>query len=126
MNMNAHAQSAYSNTSTPVRTHRNSEYAIFAKVTHRLRALDETNASEYPRLAAAVWDNHRLWGALAEDLMSDNNMLPVPMRVQLIGIAEFVRKHSMKVLGGKASVGPLVDINMSIMRGLRGEVEVSP
>ena len=70
-------------------------------------------------------DNQRLWGALADDLMSEGNTLPVALRANLVSLAEFVRKHTMAVLGGKASVDALVDINMMIMKGLRGEKEAA-
>lgn len=125
MNMNTQARSAYAAAAAPIRTERGSEYAIFAKVTYRMKEIDETDTLAFPRLAAAVWDNQRLWGALSEDLMHDNNALPIPLRAQLIGLSEFVRKHSLKVMSGKASVLPLIDINTSIMRGLRGEVEIT-
>jgi flagellar protein FlaF len=109
----------------PIRTDRDAEYAVFARVTHRLSALDETDRAAFPALAAAVTDNQRLWSALAEDLMGDGNGLPVALRAQLIGLAGFVRRHSLAVLAGKASVAPLVDINTSIMRGLRGPAEAA-
>ncbi len=125
MTMHAQARSAYTGAAAPIRTGRASEYAVFARVTHRLSALDETDKTAYPALAAAVSDNQRLWGALAEDLLSEGNALPVPLRAQLVGLAEFVRKHTLRVLAGKASIVPLVDINTSIMRGLRGESEAA-
>jgi len=106
-----------------VRTERGTEYAIFARVTHRMKVVDETDRTAFPALAGAVCDNQRLWSTLAADLMSDHNLLPVALRAQLISLSEFVRKHSMAVLGGRASVVPLIDINTAIMRGLRGEVE---
>lgn len=114
------ARSAYA--AAPVRTARDAEYAIFAAVTRALRAADQT---DYPGLSRAVTDNQRLWGALAEDLMSEGNALPVPLRANLISLAEFVRKHTMAVLGGRADVAALVDINTMIMRGLRGDVEAA-
>ncbi len=123
MSPNSQARSAYA--TGAVRTARGSEYAIFAKITHALRVLDETDASAYAALARAVHDNLRLWGALATDLRSDGNQLPDALRASLISLAEFVRKHSMRVLAGKASIEPLIDINTSIMRGLRGDVEIS-
>jgi flagellar protein FlaF len=112
------ARSAYA--AAPERTARDAEYANFASVTRELRAAD---AKDFPALARADTDNQRLWGTLAEDLMSDGNALPVPLRASLISLAEFVRRHSMAVLGGRASVAALVDINTAIMKGLRGNVE---
>ena len=49
----------------------------------------------------------------------------MPLRAQLISLAEFVRKHSLAVLGGRAKVATLIDINTAIMKGLRGETEVA-
>ncbi len=40
----------------------------------------------------------------------------------MIGLSEFVRRDTLRVLAGQASVGPLVDINTAIMRGLRGNI----
>ncbi len=125
MSMHAQARSGYAGAATPIRTDRGAEYAVFARVTHRLSALDESDGACFPVLAAAVGDNQKLWGALAEDLMHDGNALPVGLRAQLVGLAEFVRRHTLRVLAGKASIAPLVDINTAIMRGLRGDVEAS-
>ena len=123
MNSTAFAHSAYASAAAPIRTERDSEYAVFARVTHALKSLDESDKRAFPKLAQAVHDNQRLWSTLSEDLMHDGNKLPDALRAQLIGLAEFVRKHSLQVLAGKASIVPLIDINTSIMRGLRGNVE---
>ncbi len=124
MTPNDHVRSAYGS-AAPVRTNRGAEYAIFARVTHCLKVADAADPAAYSSLAAAVSDNQRLWSLLSEDLMQDENGLPDQLRAQLIGLSEFVRRHSLQVLAGKAAVEPLVEINTSIMRGLRGEAEVS-
>jgi flagellar biosynthesis activator protein FlaF len=121
--MTPHARTGYAQASTPIRTARGTEYALFAKTTGRLTAVDETDKRQFSILAEAVVANQRLWGVLAEDLMQDNNQLPLPLRGQLLSLAEFVRRHSMEVLAGRASIVALVDVNTAIMRGLRGEVE---
>ena len=123
MNSTAFVHSAYASAAAPIRTERDSEYAVFARVTHALKSLDESDKRAFTQLAEAVTDNQRLWSTLSEDLMHDGNKLPDALRAQLIGLAEFVRKHSLQVLAGKASIMPLIDINTSIMRGLRGNVE---
>jgi flagellar protein FlaF len=45
--------------------------------------------------------------------------------VQLVSLAEFVRRHSLAVLGGRARIGALIDINTAIMKGLRGDREAA-
>lgn len=117
------AKSGYASASAPVRTSRGAEYAIFARVTRNLNEVDETDKAAFPRLAHAVYDNSRLWTALSADLLTEGNALPDELRAQLVSLGEFVRKHSLQVISGEASIAPLIDINTSIMRGLRGEVE---
>jgi flagellar protein FlaF len=121
MHASSPARSAYA--AAAVRTERASEYAVFARVTSRLKAVDEADKAAFPLLAQAVADNQLLWGTLAEDLMGDGNRLPPELRANLISLAEFVRRHGMAVLGGRASVAALIDINTAIMKGLRGNAE---
>jgi flagellar protein FlaF len=125
MSPHAQARSGYASASSSVRTGRDTEYAIFARITGALAAVDEHDKRAFPELARAVADNQRLWGVLAEDLMNDGNQLPLQLRANLLSLAGFVRKHTMAVLGGRASVAPLVDINTMIMKGLRGDVEAA-
>ncbi len=120
MNNQNKASSGYAAAVKPTRTDRGMEYKIFAKITHKLKSVDEKDRDRFPELAAAVADNSRLWAALAEDLMSDNNKLSPEMKGQLISLAMFVARHTHAVLSGRESVEPLIDINTSIMRGLRG------
>jgi flagellar protein FlaF len=121
--MHAHARSAYA--AAPIRTPRGAEYAVFAQVTQRLKAVGDSDPAGFSSLATAVVDNQRLWAALAEDLMGEHNRLPVPLRAQLISLAEFVRRHSLAILSGKGSAEALIDINTAIMKGLRGEAEAT-
>ena len=125
MSPHTQARSGYASASSSIRTGRDSEYAVFAQVTSALSAVDEQDRAAYPQLARAVTDNQRLWGVLAADLMHDDNQLPVPLRATLVSLAEFVRRHSLAVLGGRASLAPLIDINTAIMKGLRGDAEVA-
>jgi flagellar biosynthesis activator protein FlaF len=123
MHPNSHARAAYAGSAT--RSPRDTEYAVFAQVTRRLKAVDEADKRLFPALAQAVMDNQKLWGVLAEDLLEDGNQLPLALRAQLLSLAEFVRRQSLAVLGGRASVAALIDINTAIMRGLRGEPEAA-
>jgi flagellar biosynthesis activator protein FlaF len=125
MNKSNAALSGYAAAANPVRTDRGTEYNAFARVTSSLKAVDELDKAAFPALAEAVFDNQRLWALLARDLRSDGNSLPVELRANLLSLADFVQKHSRSVLRGLESVEPLIDINTSIMRGLRGETEIA-
>lgn len=125
MSNSKNALSGYAAAAAPVRTDRSAEYAAFARVTSSLKAVDENDKSAFPALAEAVFVNQRLWAILSQDLREDGNSLPMDLRVQLLSLADFVQRHSKAVLRGRESIEPLIDINTSIMRGLRGSVEVA-
>ena len=120
MNVQLLAKTGYSNAMTPTRTARDTEYEVFARVTHRLRSAISATA-DYGRLVRALHDNRTLWTALAADVATLTNELPAPIRAQIFYLAEFVTLHTRDVMARKSSGEVLIDINTSIMRGLRNE-----
>lgn len=120
MQPNSLAARAYSQNARSVGTPRSVEYQAFARVTATLRAADKPEVPLQDRIQA-VLQNNKLWGLLAADLMSENNALPQSLRAQLVSLAEFARKHGLQVMSGEASLETLIDINVTIMRGLRGQ-----
>lgn len=72
-------------------------------------------------LSDAIHTNVRLWRALMYDLMEKENALPPQLRASLISLALWVERHSNGVLSGRQKIGPLIDINRSIARGLGGD-----
>ena len=120
MQPNAFAARAYNQNARSVGTPRSIEYQAFQRVTAMLRAAAEPEAP-FEKALSAVLQNSKLWGVLATDLLSDNNSLPEALRAQLLSLAEFSRKHGLQVMSGKADLAPLIEINVTVMRGLRGE-----
>ena len=120
MNAVDFAKRAYGANATPIRTPRNTEYAIFARISQRIRAAAQ-DPDNYNELSHALYDNKRLWRALAVDVASDDNALPMALRARIFALSDFVVQYSRKVLKGEASVDPLIDINAAIMRGLSEE-----
>lgn len=119
------ARSGYANAGAPTRSARDTEYALFAQVTSRMKAVDEKDKRAFVQLADAVRENQRLWGLLADDLSLETNGLPAELRAKLISLSVFIFQHSMVVLRGESSIGVLIDINTAVMRGLRGETEAA-
>ena len=111
------AQTAYTSSSAPVRTERGTEYDVFSRVTHALKAA--TEKSDYPAFISALHENRKLWTLLAVDVADAENGLPRELRAQLFYLAEFTQKHTSLVIAGKADPAPLIDVNTSVMRGLR-------
>jgi flagellar protein FlaF len=87
-------------------------------VTGRLKSASRPDAA-FPALVSAVHDNRSLWNLFAMDLALPTNGLPKELRERLLSLARFVDDHSSRVLREAASPDVLIDINMSVMRGLR-------
>jgi len=115
------AQSAYGGAATPLRSARGIEYAAFARVTARLQAAAAEGVAGFPRLAAALHENRRLWTLIAADVAGDENGLPEMLRARLFWLARFTEAHSRQVLARRAGPEPLVEINTMMMRGLGGQ-----
>ncbi|MAU47004.1 MAG: flagellar biosynthesis regulator FlhF [Cytophagaceae bacterium] len=120
MNVQTMAQRAYAENATSTRTDRATEYDLFARVTHRIKAAAEAGPKAYPQLVEALYDNRRLWTTLAVDVADASNKLPQELRAQIFYLSEFVQLHTGKVLARKARLAPLLEVNAAIMRGLSG------
>ncbi|MEO0915192.1 MAG: flagellar biosynthesis regulator FlaF [Pseudomonadota bacterium] len=122
MNSATLARSAYSQVAAITPTDRSVEYKAFAQITSGLAsARAETGPAAFARLSEAVNLNRRLWSILAADVASDDNQLPDETRAQILSLASFTRQHSEKILRREADADVLIEINSSIMRGLRGQ-----
>ena len=125
MSLAAHAHAPYGVFAQAVRTPRDIEYGVLARVTGQLQAhLPQPEGVVTPSLARALADNQRLWTVFAADLAHPDNAFPSDLRARLFYLAEFTLHHTARVLAGTAQAQALVDINTAVMRGLRGiEVE---
>lgn len=122
--MNAHHMAAarYGEAGKTVKSHRQIEYSAFARVTRSMsEAAGETlpEPERFPRLASALHENLRLWTVIAADVSSSGNALPEALRAQLFYLSEFTRTHTSRVLSRDATAEPLIEINTTVMRGLR-------
>jgi flagellar protein FlaF len=115
------AHNAYGQKTAPTRTARDTEYEVIARITHRIRTAALKGKNGFPELVAALDENRRLWTTLATDVADPKNGLPQDLRARLFYLAEYTFGHTSKVLGGKASASSLIDVNMAVMRGLRGQ-----
>lgn len=119
MNALDQARSAYAATAAPIRTDRGNEFDAFSRVTADLRSAWDRRVTDYPAFVMAVDRNRRLWTLLAIEVADRANALPEDLRARLFYLAEFTIAHSREVLRGKDDVGPLIDVNIAVMRGLR-------
>lgn len=103
---------------------RSLEYDAIARITRQLRDASRKGPNGFSKLVEAVHMNRRLWTLFATNVADKDNALPDNLRAQLFYLAEFSQVHSAKVLSGDANVRPLLEINMAVLRGLRGGTTV--
>jgi flagellar protein FlaF len=115
------ARRAYANAAAPTRTPRNTEYTVLARITHRMRDAADAGPQAFPQLADALHDNRRLWTIFATDVVDVGNGLPEDLRARILYLAQFTLQHTSKVLSRTASPAALIEINASILAGLRAE-----
>lgn len=89
-------------------------------VTRDLQRLrDDANAS-FNDIVTAVHKNEKLWITIGALVAGDANALPQSLRANLLYIAKFVFHHSNNVLRKSGGLDVLVDLNVSVLRGLKG------
>lgn len=114
----AYQQNGYLSATRSTGSPRTIEYQVFSKVTGKLNRAATPDAA-FPDLASALDENLVLWRTLALEVVDDENALTPQLRAQLFYLFEFTNAHTSKVLRGEADARALIDINTSIMRGLR-------
>jgi len=113
MSLNAY-QRTLKNTEDP----RNTEYRLFAEITRDLIAAQQRGGVD-AAMIEAIDRNRRLWIALATDCADENNRLPKETRAGIISLSIWVQKHSRNVTRSGDDISALIDVNRSIMKGLK-------
>jgi flagellar biosynthesis activator protein FlaF len=112
------AVQAYQKAQRAAENPRNTEYRLFGQVTGALIEAQSAGVKGVALIEAIDW-NRRLWSTLAVDCMDDANKLTKPVRAQIVSLSLWVTKYSSQVMTSGASLGPLIDINRTIMQGLQ-------
>lgn len=118
MNAIDRARSAYDPAQNVIRTPGSIELEAFARVTRKLREAQRQGATVV-EVVTALHENRLLWNAIAADVADSGNRLPSDLRARLFYLAEFTIFHSRKVAEQSAKVDALIDLNTTIMQGLR-------
>ena len=118
------AQDLYRTAPAQTGAPRSMEYDAVVRISRQLRDASRKGDVGFAELVQAIHMNRRLWTLFATNVADSENALPESLRAQLLYLAEFTHLHSEKVLAGNANVRPLLEINMSILHGLRGGTSV--
>ncbi len=108
---------AYRQTAERFEHPRQTEYRLFGEVTRALMEAQESSDVQV-RVAALDW-NRRLWTVLAADCSGPQNQLSKEVRAQIVTISMWVQRHTSKAIRKEEDIQPLIDVNRSIMEGLR-------
>ena len=109
---------AYQTTAQKTEGPRQTEYRAFAVATRGLIDAVALPVTEVGRRGEALARNRQLWSLLAADCAGEGNILPKPLRAQIISLSIFVDRHTSAVMREGASIDILVEINRTIMQGL--------
>lgn len=111
------SESAYG--SPALRSPRDMEYNALSRVTRMLTLAPRRCIGS--DTVKAVSKNIEIWTLFASDLAHDDNQLEDSAKAGLLSLAIFCLKHGHDVLQGKADTDILIDVNISVMKGLRGD-----
>ncbi len=128
------AHEGYTQTARSTLDARSIEYYVFARITGKLESLllanDYESFETQKNLIVALHDNDHLWSQIRIDVLNPDNLLPQPLKDQLLSLAKFVCKHSSVALTDTAALDDLIAINKTIMKGLQrpttGETDARP
>ena len=109
---------AYQKVQRTTESPRDAEYRLFGTVTSALIEAKGLDKLDKKLIEALDW-NRRMWSVLAGDCAGEGNGLPEALRAQIISISLWVSKYSSEVMRGKGDIEDLIDINKTIMEGLK-------
>ena len=114
------ASRRYSSLSEHTRGAKDLEYEVFLGVTRELSECVAGASEDFPKLARVLNKNERLWIEIGTQVADTDNLLDADLRARLFYLAEFVSQHTSKVLRREAKIGPLLETNIAVLRGLKG------
>ncbi|MGH1576807.1 flagellar biosynthesis regulator FlaF [Planktotalea sp.] len=107
----------YSSLGEHTRNAKDLEYDLILGVTRELSKQD----SDFPSRVKILNKNERLWIGIATQVADQNNQLEPALRARLFYMAEFVIQQTGKILSGEAGSETLVEMNVAVLRGLKGK-----
>lgn len=115
------ARQMYGAINKGVQTPRNIEYQAFARITQRLQQAVQ-KPQKKSDMIRALHENRRLWTLLATDLAREGNKLGQQLRADLLSLAAFSLTQSSRAIKNPDLIASLIDVNTSMMKGLRGDL----
>lgn len=102
----------------PMRSIKDAEIDVILKITRDLKHKNQNRVEDFPAFTAALRQNCRLWVALAADVANSQNALSADVRAKIFYLCEFTQVQTRRVLSEGLTAEALIEINVSILRGL--------
>lgn len=119
MTLNAY-QAALARAETP----RAAELRLLGEITGEMMDA-EAQGLKGAMLMQSLHRNRQLWSAFSTDCAAPGNGLPSALRAQIISLALWVDRCTSEVIAGREKVRELIELNRTIMDGLRGAERVA-
>ncbi|WP_038358674.1 flagellar biosynthesis regulator FlaF [Bosea sp. UNC402CLCol] len=116
------AYAAAAKTAQSVVSPRELEASLLIKAATRLQAVADDWQAREQDLDEALTYNRRLWTLLVSAVIAEDNPLPVGIKTNILGLANFIFNQTFKIAADPQpqGLGILVNINRDIAAGLRG------
>ncbi len=115
---------AYKQTAKTTISGRELEAAVLNKAARLLMECQELWGEEgrAQRLDGALTFNQKIWTIFQEELLKDDNPLPVKVRENILNLSVFIDKTIIDIMAHPApeKLKIIIDINMNLAAGLRG------
>lgn len=98
-------------------TPRATEYRLVGEITGELLAAWDRGLRG-PLLMPALHRNREMWSTFSAACGAPGNGLPEALRASIISLALWVDRFTSDVVAGQEEIGPLVEVNRSVLEGL--------
>lgn len=113
MTLNAY-QAALARAETP----RSAELRLLGEITGEMMDAEERGLKG-AMLMPSLHRNRQVWHAFHTDCIDPNNGLPRELRAQIASLALWVDRFTSDVIAGRERLRELIEVNRTIMDGLR-------
>ena len=116
------AYAAAAKTAQAVVSPRELEASLLIKAATKLQSVADDWMNREGELDDALSYNRRLWTLLVKAMIAEDNPLPVGIKTNILGLANFIFNHTFKVVADPQpqALTVLIGINRDIAAGLRG------
>ena len=122
------AHNAYMRIQSQTQSPRELEATLLMKAAARLQGIKDNWDARQPDLDEALTYNRKLWTILFTSATSEDNPLPVEIKVSIAQLANFIFNHTLSMISDSRPerLGVLISINRDIAFGLRVRPDAAP